>query len=109
MRCSITEHGGLIGLARDPLCWAAEFENASSIGRLERTAKMPTIQEMTTSLEDARFFHHKIEAIATGPEQHHDLDVIRRYFRGYLHCWKTVLHFVREAKGFGARDRDRDW
>jgi hypothetical protein len=67
---------------------------------------MPTVQEMTTSLEDARFFHQKIEAIVGGPQEHHDLAVIRRYFRGYLHCWKTVLHFVREAKGLR---RDEDW
>ena len=60
---------------------------------------MPTIHEMTTSLEDAAFFDEKIQTIVRGPEQGHDLTLIRRYFRAYLHCWKTVLHFVREAKG----------
>ena len=67
---------------------------------------MPTMQEMTTSLEDARFFNDKIEKIVRGPEPGHDLVVIRRYFRGYLHCWKTVLHLVRDAKGL---TNDKDW
>ncbi len=60
---------------------------------------MPTMQEMTTSLEDARFFNDKIEKIVRGPQSGHDLAVVRRYFRGYLHCWKTVLYLVRVAKG----------
>jgi len=59
---------------------------------------MPTIRDMTTSLQDASFFNDKIEAIVRGPEQQHDLAVVRRYFRGYLHCWKTVLYLVREAR-----------
>ena len=67
---------------------------------------MPTMQEMTTSLEDTRFFNDKIEQIVRGPQSGHDLAVIRRYFRGYLHCWKTVLHLVRDAKGFS---NDKDW
>ena len=67
---------------------------------------MPTIHEMTTSLEDAAFFDEKIQTIVRGPEQGHDLTLIRRYFRAYLHCWKTVLHFVREAKGL---KKDKDW
>ena len=32
--------------------------------------------------------------------------MIRRYFRGYLHCWKTVLHFVRDANGL---KKNEDW
>ena len=64
------------------------------------------MQEMTTSLEDASFFNDKIEQIVRGPQSGHDLAVIRRYFRGYLHCWKTVLHLVRDAKG---STNDRDW
>ncbi len=67
---------------------------------------MPTMQEMTTSLEDARFFNDKIEKIVRGPQSGHDLAVIRRYFRGYLHCWKTVLHLVRDTKGL---TNDKDW
>jgi hypothetical protein len=60
---------------------------------------MMTIRDMEISLEDARFFNDKIQSIVRGPQQGHELDVIRRYFRAYLHCWKTILHFVREAKG----------
>jgi hypothetical protein len=64
------------------------------------------MQEMITSLEDARFFNEEIERIVRGPQSGHDLAVIRRYFRGYLHCWKTVLHLVREAKGLSNKN---DW
>ncbi len=60
---------------------------------------MPTIQDMNVSLDDARFFNEKIQTIVRGPQQGHDINVIRRYFRAYLHCWKTVLHLVRDAKG----------
>lgn len=67
---------------------------------------MPTIDDMRTSLEDARFFHEQIDRIVRGPQQQHDLDLVRRYFRAYLHCWKTVLHFVRSAKGL---DRKKEW
>jgi hypothetical protein len=70
---------------------------------------MPTIDEMKISLDDAKFFNDKIEEIVRGPEHGHDLAVIRRYFRGYLHCWKTVLHLVREAKGFGEPSQKRNW
>lgn len=67
---------------------------------------MSTIAEMSTSFEDAKWFHERINEIVRGPQHGHDLAVIRRYFRAYLHCWKTVLHFVGKAKGFG---RNRDW
>ncbi len=70
---------------------------------------MPAAKEMTISLEDARFFNDKIEKIVRGPEQGHDLDIIRRYFRAYLHCWKTILHLVREAKGFGGTSQKKKW
>jgi hypothetical protein len=70
---------------------------------------MPTIDDMRTSLEDARFFHEQIERIVRGPQQQHDLDLIRRYFRAYLHCWKTVLHFVRTAKKLDGRKHDEEW
>ena len=70
---------------------------------------MPTANEMSISLDDARFFNDKIEEIVRGPEQGHDLDIIRRYFRAYLHCWKTVLHLVREAKGFGGTGQKTNW
>ena len=59
----------------------------------------PTLTDMSTSLEDARFFYDKIDAIARGPEEKQDLEFVRRYFRGYLSCWKSILHFVREVKG----------
>ncbi len=60
---------------------------------------MPAAREMIISLEDARFFNDQLERIIRGPESGHDLTAVRRYFRAYLHCWKTVLHFVRAAKG----------
>lgn len=64
---------------------------------------------MNVSLEDVRFFNEKIQAIVRGPQQGHDIDVIRRHFRAYLHCWKTVLHLVRSAKGLDGRRNDRAW
>jgi hypothetical protein len=67
---------------------------------------MMTVQDMNVSLEDARFFNEKIQVIVRGPQQGHDVDVIRRYFRAYLHCWKTVLHLVRDTKGLS---NDRSW
>ena len=75
---------------------------------LEEALVMATADEMRTSLEDARFFHEHIDRIVRGPQQH-DLPVIRRYFRAYLHCWKTVLHFVRVAKHLEGRKNDRAW
>ena len=59
---------------------------------------MTAIQDMNVSLEDAKFFNEKIQTIVRGPQQGHDMEVIRRHFRAYLHCWKTVLHLVRDAK-----------
>lgn len=70
---------------------------------------MPTMQDMTTSLDDARFFDDKIQGIVRGPESGHDLNVVRRYFRAYLHCWKTVLHLVRIAKGLTSKDDWIEW
>ena len=70
---------------------------------------MSTITEMNTSFEDAKWFHERIDEIVRGPQHGHDLAVIRRYFRAYLHCWKAVLYFVRDAKGFGSSRRKRDW
>jgi hypothetical protein len=70
---------------------------------------MPTAKEMSISLEDARFFNDKIEEIVRGTQQGHDLDIIRRYFRVYLHCWKTVLHLIREAKGLGGKTKEAKW
>ncbi len=67
---------------------------------------MATLQDMNTSLEDARFFCEKLQPIIRGPEQTQDLQVIRRFFRAYLHCWKSVLYFVREAKGL---NKKKDW
>ena len=65
---------------------------------------MATVAEMNISLEDTRWFHQRIDEIVRGPQHGHDLAVIRRYFRGYLHCWKTVWHLIRDAKGLGGQD-----
>ena len=70
---------------------------------------MATVAEMNISLEDATWFHLKIDEIVRGPHQGYDLAVVRRYFRGYLYCWKTVLHLVREAKGLGGAKHNGDW
>ena len=70
---------------------------------------MTTVAEMNISLEDATWFHLKIDQIVRGPQQDHDLAVVRRYFRGYLHCWKRVLDLVREAKGPGGAKHNGDW
>ena len=70
---------------------------------------MPSLDDMKTSLEDARFFHECLDRIVRGPEDQQDLAVIRRYFRAYLHCWKTVLHFVRAAKGLEGSKNDEKW
>ena len=64
----------------------------------------PTPSDMRTSLEDARFFYEKLNPIIRGPEQGQDLELIRRYFRAYLLCWKCVPHFVREVKGLSGND-----
>lgn len=66
----------------------------------------PTQSDMRTSLEDARFFYEKLNTIIRGPEKGHDLVLIRRYFRAYLHCWKCVPHFVREVKSL---KKQADW
>lgn len=39
-----------------------------------------------------------------GPESGIDLNGVRRYFRAYLHCWKTTLEFVRRIKGLSRPD-----
>ena len=70
---------------------------------------MATVAEMNISLEDTRWFHQRIDEIVRGPQHGHDLAVIRRYFRGYLQCWKTVLHLIRDAKGLGGARRNDEW
>ena len=67
---------------------------------------MTSIQDMNVSLEDTNFFNEKIQTIVRGPQHGHNMDVIRRYFRAYLHCWKSVLHLVRDAKRLG---NDKAW
>ena len=69
----------------------------------------PTPVDMRISLEDARFFYEKLDPIIRGSEQQQDLELIRRYFRAYLYCWKSVLHFVREAKGLSGKRNDEAW
>ena len=66
----------------------------------------PSVADMETSFEDARFFYDKLEPIIRGPEQQQDLELVRRYFRAYLHCWKCILHFVREVKGFTGKKNE---
>lgn len=69
----------------------------------------PSVSDMKTSLEDARFFYEKLEPIIRGPEQQQDLELVRRYFRAYLHCWKCIPHFVREVKGLAGKKNDPAW
>lgn len=69
----------------------------------------PSVSDMKTSLEDARFFYEKLKPIIRGPEQQQDLELVRRYFRAYLHCWKCILHFVREVKGFTGKKNEQAW
>ena len=76
-------------------------------GQMIGRTRMATTAEMSVSVEDARWFHQRIDEIVRGPQRGHDPAVIRRLFRGYLHCWKTVLHCVREAKGLG--DSKQKW
>ena len=72
---------------------------------------MSTLQDMKTSLEDARFFYKQMEPIICGPEQQQDLELIRRYFRAYLHCWKCILHLVRKKKALDSFGEEAwiDW
>jgi hypothetical protein len=44
-----------------------------------------------------------------GAEQGQALELIRRYFRAYLHCWKCVPHFVREIKRLSGKKNDSAW
>jgi hypothetical protein len=69
----------------------------------------PTPADMGISLEDARFFYEKLDPIIRGSEQQQDLELIRRYFRAYLHCWKCVSYFVREAKGLSGKRNEPAW
>ena len=69
----------------------------------------PTVTDMQISLEDARFFHDKLDPIIRGPEEGQDLEIIRRYFRAYLHCWKSISYFVREIKGLKEKDKWIAW
>ncbi len=70
---------------------------------------MPTIDDMKTSLDDAKFFYEQLEPVIRGPEQGQDLQLIRRLFRAYLHCWKCVLDFVRKAKGLETKNDWKRW
>lgn len=79
-------------------------KKASSTLRTPRV--IPTILDMNTSLEDARFFYEELDRLIRGPEEHQDIVKIRRYFRAYLHCWKTILHFVREIKGLAKKESE---
>ena len=65
----------------------------------------PTVNDMRMSLDDAQFFYEQLNPIVRGPEAEQDLETIRRYFRAYLHCWKAIIHYVREIRGF----KDPQW
>jgi hypothetical protein len=69
----------------------------------------PTLNDLKTSLEDARFFYQKLEPIIRGPEQDQDLEVVRCYFRAYLHCWKCILYFVPARKDLNSRSAWIAW
>lgn len=69
----------------------------------------PTELDMRTSLEDARFFYQKLDSIVRGPEHEQDLQLIRRYFRAYLHCWKCIQYFVREVLGLSGNRNEKAW
>jgi len=62
---------------------------------------MPSTADMRITLDDARFFYSLMDPIIRGPEVGQDLTMIRRYFRAYLYCWKSICHYVREVKGYG--------
>ena len=66
----------------------------------------PTIDDVTTSLEDARFFLEKLSQLIRGPEYECNIVIVRRYFRAYLHCWKCVLDHIRNREGF---QKNKDW
>ena len=55
---------------------------------------VPTNHDMLTSCADAEFYCQQLELLIRGPEAGQDLDTIRRYFRGYLHCWKCVFYYA---------------
>ena len=63
-------------------------------------------KDMQITLEDAQFFCEKIDTLVRGTEHEQDLKAIRRYFRAYLHCWKCISYYVREAKGL---KNDTEW
>jgi len=65
---------------------------------------MPTQQDMQTSLNDARFFCTKIRQIVSVSEPEQDLEKVRRYFRAYLHCWKSTIEFVRKERALSPPD-----
>jgi hypothetical protein len=63
---------------------------------------------MITSLEDARFFSQEIEKIVRGRQSGHDLVLIRRLFRAFLHCWRSVFYMLQNVKGFN-NDKFGKW
>jgi len=69
----------------------------------------PTVSDMRTTLDDAHFYYQQLDPIIRGPEHGHDLALIRRYFRGYLHCWKTVAHYVRKVVGAESKNAWTKW
>src|SRR6266849_10782590 len=70
---------------------------------------MPGHHDVDVTIEDAAFFLEKLASLARGNEAQQDLDMIRRYFRGYLQCWKSALHFVREIKTLKEHTRWITW
>ena len=69
---------------------------------------MPTEEYMQISVDDARFFCEHINRIVRGQsEGQWDLEEVRRYFRAFMHCWKSVVYFVREEKGLNKKQFKR--
>ena len=60
---------------------------------------------MQVSFEDARFFYNKMDGIVRRSEQEIEAgkDDIRRYFRAFLHCWKSISQYACEAHMSGKK------
>ncbi len=69
----------------------------------------PIKDDIRTSLDDAEFYRSKINEIVRLKSEHEqDVEEVRRYFRGYMHCWKAALELMREYKGM-SKHRFSEW
>ncbi len=62
---------------------------------------VPTDYDIWVSVEDTRYFHGLVVDMITGQQDKQQPEVIRRNFRAFLHCWKSVIDFVKESTGYG--------